>query len=258
MLFRSEGDFVIPNAYEYRDYVVRALNSDLPYDDFVREHLAGDLLPQPRLDPTTGSNESILATGWAFLGEEIHAPVDTRADETERIDNRIDVFSKAFLGLTVACARCHDHKYDPLLQADFFRLRACFEGIERRDADIDPAPAAARGRRENGRLGIDPEQPGNGGPGALGQRPEGGRDAAIHRDPDDVHVRPAGEGVAVRQVRGAEADERHAMAVLGERGGPRVRLGEPGLLAGVERGEAIAVDGRHGREGTPDAAATRG
>jgi len=121
-----ESDFVIPNAHEYRDYVVRALNADLPYNHFVQEHLAGDLLPVPRLDPASGRNESLLATGWAYLGEEIHAPVDTRLDETERIDNRLDVFSKTFLGLTLACARCHDHKFDALAQSDYYALAGLF------------------------------------------------------------------------------------------------------------------------------------
>ncbi len=121
-----ESDYIIPNAYEYRDYVVRALNADVPYDQFVREHLAGDLLPNPRRNLTEGFNESILGTGWAFLGEEIHAPVDTRQDETDRIDNRIDVMSKAFLGLTVACARCHDHKFDAISQRDYYALAGFF------------------------------------------------------------------------------------------------------------------------------------
>ncbi|MBL9171313.1 MAG: PSD1 domain-containing protein [Verrucomicrobiales bacterium] len=121
-----EGDYIIPNAYEYRDYVIRALNSDVPYDEFVREHLAGDLLAHPRRHPQLGFNESVLATGWAFLGEEIHAPVDTRLDETERVDNRVDVLSKSFLGLTVSCARCHDHKFDAISQRDYYALAGFF------------------------------------------------------------------------------------------------------------------------------------
>ncbi len=121
-----EGDYIIPNAYEYRDYVVRALNADVPYDTFVREHIAGDLLPEPRRHPQQGFNESILGTGWAFLGEEIHSPVDTRQDENERIDNRIDVLSKTFLGLTVSCARCHDHKFDAISQRDYYALAGYF------------------------------------------------------------------------------------------------------------------------------------
>lgn len=121
-----EEDYIIPNAFEYRDYVIRALNSDVPYDAFVREHLAGDLMKKPRRNVEKGFNESIIGTGWTFLGEEIHAPVDTRQDENERIDNRIDVMSKAFLGLTVACARCHDHKFDAISQRDYYALAGFF------------------------------------------------------------------------------------------------------------------------------------
>lgn len=117
-----EFDFRIPNAYQYRDYVIRAINADVPYDQFLSEHLAGDLLPSPRLDPRSGANESVLATGCWFLGEEVHSPVDIRADETDRTDNKIDVLSKAFLGLTVACARCHDHKFDAITTRDYYAL----------------------------------------------------------------------------------------------------------------------------------------
>jgi mono/diheme cytochrome c family protein len=116
-----EFDYAIANAWQYRDYVVRAFNADLPYDRFVAEHVAGDLLP-PRLNPTTGGNESVLATGWAFLGEETHSPVDIRQDECERLDNKVDVLSKTFLGLTVSCARCHDHKFDAITQRDYYAL----------------------------------------------------------------------------------------------------------------------------------------
>jgi cytochrome c553 len=112
----------IPNAYHYRDYVIRALNADVPYNQFVVEHLAGDLVAKPRLNPATGGNESILGTGFWFLGEEVHSPVDIRQDECDRMDNRLDVMSKTFLGMTVACARCHDHKFDAISQRDYYAL----------------------------------------------------------------------------------------------------------------------------------------
>ncbi len=132
-----ESDYIIPNAFEYRDYVIRAINADLPYNDFVREHLAGDLLSSPRHHLIEGFNESILGTGWAFLGEEIHAPVDTRQDENERIDNRIDVLTKSFLGLTVACARCHDHKFDAISQRDYYALAGFFISSNQRLARFE-------------------------------------------------------------------------------------------------------------------------
>ena len=118
-----EFDANTPNAFRYRDYLIRALNADVPYDQFVTEHIAGDLLAKPRLNPDTGANESVLATGFWFLGEWIHSPVDTRQDEADRFDNMLGVFSKSFLGLTVACARCHDHKFDAISTKDFYALQ---------------------------------------------------------------------------------------------------------------------------------------
>jgi hypothetical protein len=116
-----EFDPEIPNAWQYRDYVVRSLNADVPYDQFALEHIAGDLI-KPRVNPASGANESILGTGFWFLGEEVHSPVDIRLDETDRMDNRLDVMSKTFLSLTVACARCHDHKFDAISQRDYTAL----------------------------------------------------------------------------------------------------------------------------------------
>ncbi len=132
-----EFDYPLPNAYQYRDYVLRALNADVPYDQLVIEHLAGDLLQRPRLDPTEHFNESILGTGFWFLGEELHSPVDVRQDEADRFDNRIDVMTKAFLGLTVACARCHDHKFDAISTRDYYALFGLLESCSYRLARFD-------------------------------------------------------------------------------------------------------------------------
>ncbi|HTU26207.1 MAG TPA: PSD1 and planctomycete cytochrome C domain-containing protein [Pirellulales bacterium] len=117
-----EYDPPIPNAWQYRDYVVRAINADLPYDQFLSEHLAGDLISPPRLHPTAGFNESILGTGFWLLEEAGHSPVDIHQDETDRINERLDVASKTFLAMTVACARCHDHKFDAISQRDYYAL----------------------------------------------------------------------------------------------------------------------------------------
>lgn len=125
-----EFDHDAVGAYQYRDYVIRALNADVPYDQFVREHLAGDLLPSPRLHPERQFNESILATGFWFLGETVHSPVDIRKDEADRFDNMIDVMTKTFLGLTVACARCHDHKFDAISAADYYALSGFLQSSE--------------------------------------------------------------------------------------------------------------------------------
>ena len=117
-----EYDFRLPNAYQYRDYLIRAIDADVPLDDLVVEHIAGDLLPTPRPGPQPGSNDSIVGTAFWYFGEAAHSPVDTRRDETDRVAGQIDVFSKAFLGLTVACARCHDHKFDAISAEDYYAL----------------------------------------------------------------------------------------------------------------------------------------
>ena len=132
-----EFDYVIPNAYQYRDYVIRAFNADVPYDRFVVEHLAGDLIAAPRTNPATGANESILGTGFYFLGEEVHSPVDIRQDETDRVDNKIDVLSKTFLGLTLSCARCHDHKFDALSTKDYYALAGYVLSLSYRQAAFE-------------------------------------------------------------------------------------------------------------------------
>ena len=133
-----EFDYEIPNAWRYRDYLIRAFNLDLPYDAFVREHVAGDLLAEPRRNPVDQTNESVLATGFWYFHEAVHAPTDVRLDEAERMNNQIDVFSKAFQGLTVACARCHDHKFDAISTADYYALTGYLRGSCRTEFVVDP------------------------------------------------------------------------------------------------------------------------
>jgi mono/diheme cytochrome c family protein len=146
-----EFDYDIPNAYRYRDYVVRAFNDDLTYDQFITEHLAGDLLDNPRRDPLTGQNESIVGTGFFLLGEGTHSPVDIREEQLRRIDNQIDVLGKTLLGLTIACARCHDHKFDPIRARDYYALAGYFKSARHQQAwlsDTDDAVKVARTLRE--------------------------------------------------------------------------------------------------------------
>ena len=133
-----EFDYPLPHAWRYRDYVIRALNDDVPYDQFTVEHIAGDLLKNPRRNASDETNESIIATGFWHLHEAVHAPVDVRLDEAIRVDNQIDVFSKTFLGLTVACARCHDHKFDPISTKDFYALAGFLQSSRRQEALLDP------------------------------------------------------------------------------------------------------------------------
>jgi len=116
-----EWNYEIQGAWRYRDYLIRAFNSDLPYNQFVREHVAGDLLPSPRT--FDGKNESVLATAFYRLGEMGHDNCDQfRELRTDVVDNQIDTLTKAFQGVTVSCARCHDHKIDPIPTEDYYAL----------------------------------------------------------------------------------------------------------------------------------------
>jgi mono/diheme cytochrome c family protein len=109
-----------PNAWAYRDWVIRAFNDDLPYDQFVKAQLAGDLL-----DPAV-RYKMLPATGFLGLGPWYY---DNGSNEVTRADerhDRVDAVTRGFLGLTVQCARCHDHKYDPIPQTDYYALAGVF------------------------------------------------------------------------------------------------------------------------------------
>ncbi|MCI0703940.1 MAG: PSD1 and planctomycete cytochrome C domain-containing protein [Planctomycetia bacterium] len=136
-----EFDFEIPDAWRYRDYIIRAFNADLPFDQLLTEHIAGDLLPTPRRSKD-GLNESLIATGFWWFGEAKHSPVDSRGEFADRIDNQIDVFGKAVFGLTISCARCHDHKFDPIATKDYYALFGVIASSRFNRADVgDPTPA---------------------------------------------------------------------------------------------------------------------
>ncbi len=115
-----EWNYEIRDAWRYRDYLIRAFNSDLPYDQFVREHLAGDLLPKPRMNPTEGFIESVTGTAFYRFVENGHDVF--KEIGLDVLDNQIDTLSKAFQATTVACARCHDHKLDAVSQKDYYGL----------------------------------------------------------------------------------------------------------------------------------------
>ncbi|MBL8751840.1 MAG: DUF1549 domain-containing protein, partial [Planctomycetes bacterium] len=132
-----EFDYELPNAWRYRDYVVRAFDADVPFDQFVLEHIAGDLLPVPRRD-ANGGNESVQGTAHFWFVEQTHAPIDAARAEADRLDNQVDVLGKAVLGLTVACARCHDHKFDAIRATDYYALAAFVRSSRYVQAPIAP------------------------------------------------------------------------------------------------------------------------
>ena len=139
-----EFDYNIDGAWRYRDYLIRAFNEDLPYDQFVLEHLAGDQLASPRVHPQRKYNESVIGTAFYSLGEGKHSPVDVKQEEADVFDNMIDVTSKAFQGLTVGCARCHDHKFDPIPTTDYYSLYGILESSRNSPVPVYVQPEKAK------------------------------------------------------------------------------------------------------------------
>lgn len=118
----SEGDPKIEQAWLYRDYLIRALNDDIPIYQLILEHIAGDLLESPRVNPESGYVESLIGPAHFRMVFHGFAPTDALDERVRFTDDQINAVSKAFLGLTVSCARCHDHKFDPISQADYYAL----------------------------------------------------------------------------------------------------------------------------------------
>jgi hypothetical protein len=132
-----------PHAYRYRDWVVRAFNEKMPYDRFLRLQLAGDLVPG---EETDGGDlmQRLVGLGFQGLGAEYHkgsVPAQVMADE---LDDRIDTLTRGLLGLTVACARCHDHKFDPIPTRDYYSLAAAYNGATWNVLTISPPAEVSR------------------------------------------------------------------------------------------------------------------
>jgi hypothetical protein len=140
----SEGDPAINNAWRYRDYLIRALNENVPYSNLVTEHLAGDLLEKPRIKD--GRNESMLGTAHLRMVFHGFAPTDVLDEKVRFTDDQVNVVTKAFQGLTVSCARCHNHKFDAISQEDYYALFGIFgstkPGVVRVDAVDEKATRA--------------------------------------------------------------------------------------------------------------------
>lgn len=122
-----EWDNPAKGSHEYRDYLIRAFNQDVGFDTLLREQLAGDLLPHPRIDDALGINESIIGPMFYHMGEHRHgSSLQFNGIHQEMVNNKVDAFSKVFLATTVACARCHDHKLEAVSQKDYYALGAMF------------------------------------------------------------------------------------------------------------------------------------
>jgi len=127
-----EDDKIRPHAWRYRDYVVRAFNSDKPYDRFVKEQIAGDEL-------WPGDTQALIATGFSRLGAWDGMSKEPQRQRQDFLNDATDAVGSVFLGMTVGCARCHDHKYDPITQRDYYALQAFFAGVKRVTRDLPAA-----------------------------------------------------------------------------------------------------------------------
>ena len=130
-----EYDRMRPHAWRYRDWVIGALNSDMPYDEFARLQIAGDVL-------RPGDEDAIIATGFLVAGA--HDSLMPKGEvmqmimRQDELEDLVSLVSQTFLGLTTNCARCHDHKFDPIRQTDYYRLAAALSGVKRGNRDLAP------------------------------------------------------------------------------------------------------------------------
>jgi hypothetical protein len=120
-------NFNYPHAWRYREYVIAAFNADKPYDQFIKEQIAGDLLPASDVKQRT---QMQVATGFLALGPKDHDERNRTQFIMDVVDEQIDVMSQGLLGMTVACARCHDHKFDPIPQKDYYALAGIFKSTQ--------------------------------------------------------------------------------------------------------------------------------
>jgi hypothetical protein len=147
------ADFPVPDAWRYRDYVIRAFNDDRPYDRFLQEQLAGDILARRETGLSRERHdELIVATGYLAIARRFG--YDITKDHFLTLEDTIDVLGKSFLGLTIGCARCHDHKYDPISSDDYYALYGIFDGTrfpfsgcekDRAPRDLVPLDHSKRG-----------------------------------------------------------------------------------------------------------------
>ena len=137
-----ERDRLRNNAWQYRDWVISAMNDDLPYDEFVRLQLAGDVLhpSDPRAIVATGF---LVAAPWDEVGQTQQSVPMKAVVRQDELEDLIGVTGQTFLGLTVNCARCHDHKFDPVAQAEYYRMAAVFAGVRHGEREVAPAAVTA-------------------------------------------------------------------------------------------------------------------
>lgn len=197
-----ERDSTKPYAWRYRDYVIRAFNQDKPFDRFVIEQLAGDLVEDATIS-------SLIATGYYLLGAWDDAPSDAQKDRYDQLDDFVNTTGQAFLGISLGCARCHDHKLDAFTQQDYYGMAAIFAPLER---------PVVRGR-EVALPAILPS----------GQRPPREDDAIpanlVHGA--DERSSPTNGDLASKEMSSANANQTHSKEHLRPEESMPARLGHP-------------------------------
>jgi len=121
------------NAFRYRNYVINSFNEDKPYNRFVQEQIAGDLLPLSKNESDELRHSRLIATGFLSVGAKMLAEDDGRKMEMDIIDEQLDTLGRAFMGMTIGCARCHDHKFDPIPTRDYYSLAGIFKSTHTMD-----------------------------------------------------------------------------------------------------------------------------
>src|SRR5205085_12225891 len=143
----DSADYPIPQAYKYRNYVIDAFNADKPYDAFIREQIAGDLL---RAKSPEDRRQKIIATGYLALARRFG--VDPQSAHHLTLEDTIDTMGRSILGLSLSCARCHDHKFDPIPTEDYYSLYGIFSSTR------FPFPGSENRKRPEDLVALRPEQ----------------------------------------------------------------------------------------------------
>lgn len=211
---------IYQHAWRYRDYVIDAFNDDKPFDQFIREQLAGDLLPIE--DDKVWAN-NVIATGFLAIGQKLVGEEDQQKFAADLVDEQIDATTRAFLATTVACARCHDHKFDPIPQADYYALAGIFRSTETHYGLLKAQARQATTLLDLTGLGPPPGTP------TLSEdeykRLIAKRDAAAKAVSDAMAKIRSGENVfrgALRRLRSRRDETEAALQAYSARGEPRV------------------------------------
>ncbi len=143
----GDENHAYPLAWRYRNWVIDAFNRDLPYDQFVREQLSGDLM-------TPATADRIAATGFLAIGTKILAEKDPVKKRADIVDEQIDTMGRVFLGLALGCARCHDHKFDPVSERDYYALAGIFHSTAIEDRELKTPDAIAARKERHGKIEV--------------------------------------------------------------------------------------------------------